>query len=230
MKKILSVSLLTTSLLASSAGIIHAEEKSVEEPKLKQTLEYQQLQTLQTQTKELNTDLKAQGEKNKALWDSLRGDIPQEVLDAVKAAMTDLKPIREENKALTVQLKEAKQAKDKEEVASLKAEIEANHQTIEAKLSPIADQVAQVKEGKKNLKEPLAEVKPIRDAKKANKEEAQQLKQQIKDKVASAKEAFKSGDTAWQSSLNEANDLTEQLKSLKSEILSQKVSIFEALQ
>ncbi|MED4586838.1 hypothetical protein [Brevibacillus choshinensis] len=229
MKKILSVSLLTTSLLASSTGIIHAEEKPVKEPKLKQTAEYQQLQTLQGQSKELNIELKAQGEKNKAMWDSFRGDIPQEVRDTVKAALAELKPLREENKNLSAQLKEAKQAKDKEKVASIKAALEANHQTIEAKLAPIADEVAQVKEGHKNLKEPLAEVKPIRDAKKANKDEAQQVKQEIKDIITSAKESFKNGDAAWQSSLNDAIDLTEQLNALKSEILSQKTTIYETL-
>lgn len=230
MKKILSVSLLTTSLLASSTGIIHAEEKPVKEPKLKHTAEYQQLQTLQAQSKELNIELKAQGEKNKALWDSFRGDIPQEVRDTVKAAMAELKPLREENKNLSAQLKEAKQAKDKEKIASIKAQLEANHQTIEAKLAPIAEEVAQVKESHKNLKEPLAEVKPIRDAKKANKDEAHQVKQDIKDTLTSAKQSFKNGDEAWQSSLNDAIDLTEQFNALNSEILSQKTSIYETLQ
>ncbi|QRG67701.1 hypothetical protein [Brevibacillus choshinensis] len=230
MKKILSVSLLTTSLLASSAGIIHAQEAPAKEPKLKQTAEFQQLKTLHSQTKEMNTQLKAQGEKNKAVWDSLKGDVPQEVRDTVKAALAELKPLREENKSLTSQLKEAKQAKDKEKIASIKAQLEANHQTIEAKLAPIADQVAQVKESHKNLKEPLAEVKPIRDAKKANKEEVMQVKQQIEGALTAAKESYKNGDDAWQSSLNDAIDLTEQLNALKSEILSQKTSIYEALQ
>ncbi|MDF2683528.1 MAG: hypothetical protein K0R47_4718 [Brevibacillus sp.] len=230
MKKILSVSLLTTSLLASSAGIIHAEEKTVKEPKWKQTAEYQQLQTLQGQSKELNIALKAQGEKNKAIWDSLKGGVPEEVRDTVKAAIDELKPLREENKNLSAQLKEAKLAKDKEKVASIKAQLEANHQTIEAKLAPIADEVAQVKESHKNLKEPLAEVKPIRDAKKANKDEAHQVKQEIQNTLTSAKESFKNGDEAWQSSLNDAIDLTKQLNALKSEILSQKTSIYETLQ
>lgn len=230
MKKILSVSLLTTSLLASGAGIIHAEEAPVKEPKLKQTAEFQQLKALQSQSKELNIQLKAQGEKNKAIWESLKGDVPQEVRDTVKAALAELKPLREENKNLSAQLKEAKHAKDKEKIASIKAELEANHQTIETKLAPIADQVAQVKESHKNLKEPRAEVKPIRDAKKANKEEALQVKQQIADALTSARESYKNGDGTWSSSLNDAIDLTEQLNALKSEILSQKTSIYEALQ
>lgn len=230
MKKILSVSLLTTSLLASSAGIIHAEETPAKELKLKQTTEFQQLKTLQSQSKELNVQLKAQGEKNKAIWESLKGDVPQEVRDAVKAALAELKPLREENKNLSAQLKEAKQTKDKEKIASIKAQLEANHQTIEAKLAPLADQVAQVKESHKNLKEPLAEVKPIRDVKKANKEKALQVKQQIADALTSAKESYKNGDDAWQSSVSNAIDLTEQLNALKSEILSQKTSIYEALQ
>ncbi|MFD2370629.1 hypothetical protein ACFSO0_11880 [Brevibacillus sp. GCM10020057] len=230
MKKLLSVSLLTTGLLASSAGIIHAEEKPVKDPGWKQTAEFQQLQTLQEQSKQLNSQLKAQSEKNKAVWDSLRGNIPQEVRDTVKAAMAELKPVREENKALTAELKAAKQAKDKEKIASLKAQLEANHQKIEARLAPIANEVAQVKEGRQNLKEPLAEVKPIRDAKKANREQAKQVKQGVHAALASAKEAYKNGDPAWQSSLNEAIDLMKQLNDLKSEILSQKVSIYEALQ
>ena len=43
MKKILSVSLLTASLLAGGTGIIHAEEQPAQEQKLNQTPEYQEL-------------------------------------------------------------------------------------------------------------------------------------------------------------------------------------------
>lgn len=230
MKKLLSVSLLTTGLLVSSAGIIHAEDKPVQEPGWKQSAEFQQLQSLREQTKQLNRELQAQGEKNRAIWDSLRGDIPQEVRDTVKAAMAELKPVREENKALAAQLKGAKQAKDKDKIASLKAQLEANHQKIASRLAPIADEVAQVKAARQNLKEPLAEIKPIRDAKKANREQAKQVKQDIHTALASAKEAYKNGDSAWQSALDEVIALTKQLNDLKAEILAQKVSISEALQ
>lgn len=230
MKKILSAALLTTSLIASGTGIIHAEENPAKTPKLGQTAEYQQLQILRNQTKEVDAARKAQGEKNKALWESLKGSVSQEVRDRVKAVLAEIKPLREENKSLAVQLKEAKGSKDKEKIVSLKARLEANHQAIEQKLAPIESELAQVKEMHQSLKAPLAEVKPIREAKKASKEAANQLKQQIKETVASAKESYKIGSDAWQSTLTDAIDLTRQLGEIKSEILTQKTSIYEALQ
>lgn len=230
MKKILSVSLLTASLLAGGTGIIHAEEQPATKQKLTQTPEYQELQSLLQQKKKLNAELKAQSEKNQALWDTLRGDVPQEVRDAVKKAMAEIKPMREENKNLVIQMKEAKKVKDKEKVAELKAKIEANHQAIDAKLTPLESELAQVKELHQKLKEPLAEIKPIREAKKANHEKALQVKQEWKETIKSAKNSFKNGDESWKSSLTEAIALIEQLTDIKTEILSQKASIYDSLQ
>ena len=76
MKKILSVSLLTASLLAGGTGVIHAEEQPIQAQKLKQTPEYQELQALLTIKKELNEKLKAQTAQNKAMWELVRSDVP----------------------------------------------------------------------------------------------------------------------------------------------------------
>lgn len=230
MKKILSVSLLTASLLAGGTGIIHAEEQPAQEQKLNQTPEYQELQSLLTIKKDLNEKLKAQTSQNKAMWESVRSRVPEEVRAAVKNVMQEIKPIRETNKALTVQLKEAKAAKNKAKVAELKAAIEANHQAIKSKLAPIESELAQVKALHQQLKEPMAQIKPIREAKKSNREEATQTKQQHKDKMKVAKEAYKNGDNTWSTSLTEAIDLLEQWTDIENEILSQKASIYDALQ
>ncbi|WP_103110893.1 hypothetical protein [Brevibacillus reuszeri] len=230
MKKILSVSLLTASLLAGGTGIIHAEEQPAQEQKLNQTPEYQELQSLLTIKKDLNEKLKAQTSQNKAMWESVRSGVSEEVRAAVKNVMQEIKPIRETNKALTVQLKEAKAAKDKAKVAELKAAIEANHQAIKSKLTPIESELAQVKALHQQLKEPMAQIKPIREAKKANREDATQIKQQFKDKMKVTKEAYKHGDNTWSTSLTEAIDLLEQWTDIENEILSQKASIYDALQ
>lgn len=229
MKKILSVTLLTASLLAGGTGIIHAQEQPKQQ-KLKQTPEYQELQSLLTIKQDLNNQRKDQTAQNKAMWESLRGDVSPEVRETVKNVMLDLKPIREENKELTVQLKAAKAAKDKAKIAEIKIAIEANHQTIKNKLAPIESELAQVKALHQQLKEPLAQIKPIRDAKKANREEAQVIKQQFQDKLKATKEAYKSGDLTWNASLAEAIDLIEQWTEIDNEILSQKASIYDALQ
>jgi len=230
MKKILSVSLLTASLLAGGTGIIHAEEQPAQEQKLNQTPEYQELQSLLTIKKDSIEKLKAQTSQNKAMWESVRSDVPEEVRATVKNVMLEIKPIRETNKALTVQLKEAKAAKDKAKVAELKAAIEANHQAIKSKLAPIESELAQVKALHQQLKEPMVQIKPIREAKKANREEATQIKQQFKDKMKVTKEAYKNGDNTWSTSLTEAIDLLEQWTDIENEILSQKASIYDALQ
>ncbi|MGG4499112.1 hypothetical protein [Brevibacillus reuszeri] len=230
MKKILSVSLLTASLLAGGTGVIHAEEQPIQAQKLKQTPEYQELQALLTIKKELNEKLKAQTAQNKAMWESVRSDVPEEVRTTVKNMMVEIKPIRETNKALTAQLKEAKAAKDKAKFAELKAAIEANHKTIKAKLAPIESELAQIKALHQQLKEPMTQMKPIREAKKANREEAVQVKQEFKDKLKATKDAYKNGDNAWNTSLTEAIDLIEQWTEIENEILSQKASIYDILQ
>ncbi|WP_289143023.1 hypothetical protein [uncultured Brevibacillus sp.] len=162
MKKILSVSLLTASLLAGGTGIIHAEEQPAQEQKLNQTPEYQELQSLLTIKKDLNEKLKAQTTQNKAMWESVRSGVSEEVRAAVKNVMQ--------------------------------------------------------------------EIKPIREAKKSNREEATQTKQQYKDKMKVTKEAYKNGDNTWSTSLTEAIDLLEQWTDIENEILSQKASIYDALQ
>ncbi|MGG1664631.1 hypothetical protein [Brevibacillus sp. NRS-1366] len=230
MKKILSVSLLTASLLVGGTGILHAEELPTKEQKWKQTPEYQELQSLLTIKKDLNAKLKDQTAQNKAMWDSLRGDVSAEVRETVKNVMLEIKPIREENKNLTVQLKAAKTAKDKAKATELKAAIEANHQIIKSKLVPIETELAQVKALHQQLKEPLTQIKPIREAKKANREEAQQIKQQFQDKLKVAKEAYKNGEDTWNASLTDAIDLIQQWTDIENEILSQKASIYDALQ
>jgi chromosome segregation ATPase len=230
MKKILSVSLLTTSLLVNGVGIIHAEEQSEAQQKWKQTPEYQAIQTLQEQRKQLNAQLKAQGEQNRAAWEALWSGVPQEVRETVKSVMNEIKPLREENKQLAAALKEAKQAKDEERIREIKAKLEANHQAIEAKLAPIQSEWEQIKELRNALKETKSQVKPIREEKKANHQKVVELRADVKETMKNAKEAYKNGqETEWKDALGDAADLLEQLIAVKTEILSQKQAIYDIL-
>jgi chromosome segregation ATPase len=230
MKKILSVSLLTTSLLVNGMGIIHAEEQAEAQQLWKQTPEFQAIQALQEQRKQLNAQLKAQGEQNRAAWEALRSGVPREVRETVKRVMNEIKPLREENKQLVAALKEAKQAKDEDRIREIKAELEANHQAMEAKLAPIQSEWEQVKELHHALKEPKSQVKPIREEKKANHQKVIELRTDIKETIKNAKEAYKNGqETEWKDALGDAADLLEQLIAVKSEILSQKQAIYDIL-
>lgn len=230
MKKMVSVSLLAATLLVGGVGTIHAEEGAQQQAKWKQTPEYQALQTLQEQRKQLNEQLKAQGEQNKAAWEALKGDVSPEVREQVKSVMQAIKPLREENKQLVAQLKEAKQAKDVEQIRALKAKIQANHQAIEAKLAPIQAEWEQVKELHQSLKAIKSQVKPIREEKKANHEKVVQLRGDLKETLKNAKEAYKNGgETEWKEMLDDAAGLLEQLNAVKEEILTQKQAIYDVL-
>jgi chromosome segregation ATPase len=230
MKKIVSVSVIAASLLLQGAGIIHAEEKEANRQNMKQTPEYQAILTLLEERKQLNEQLKSQGEQNRAVWEELRSGVPKEVRETVKRVMAELKPLREENKRLTAELKEAKQAKDAERIQALKAEIEANHQAMEAKLAPIQAEWEQVKELRQSLKEPISQVKPIREEKKANHEEVVKLRAEWKERIKAAKEAYKNGEESqWKEALADAAALLEQLTEVKSEILNQKKAIYDIL-
>jgi chromosome segregation ATPase len=230
MKKMVSVSLLAATLLVGGVGTIHAEEGDQQQAKWKQTPEYQALQTLQEQRKQLNEQLKAQGEQNKAAWEARKGDVSPEVREQVKSVMQAIKPLREENKQLVAQLKEAKQAKDVERVRALKAKIQANHQAIEAKLAPIHAEWEQVKTLHQSLKAIKSQVKPIREEKKANHEKVIQLRGDLAETMKNAKEAYKNGgETEWKEMLNDAAGLLEQLNAVKEEILAQKQAIYDVL-
>ncbi|MBH0330405.1 hypothetical protein ABH14_11475 [Brevibacillus brevis] len=231
MKKLLSVSVIAACLLATSAVGAFAAEKEGKGTGWSSLPEVQSLKALQVEKKALQDKRKAQTQTNKQAWDILWGDVTPEVRETVKSALAETKPLREENKTLSAELKEAKKAKDKEKVVSIKAEIAANHTAIEEKLAQIQTELTQVKEKKASFKEMNQQLKPIRTEKKENKEQAKELKAKEKSTVKEAKEVFKAGDKEQAAtSLQEAADLLKDLTQVQSEILEQKQAISEIIQ
>lgn len=231
MKKMLSLSVIAASLFATSAVGAFAAEKEEKEAGWKSLPEFQALKALQVEQKALQDQLKAQSQINQQAWSVHWGDVTVEVREKVKGALAETKPLREVNKSLSAELKEAKKAKDKQKVASLKAEIAANHTAIEEKLAHVQTELAQVKEQKASFKELTQEVKPIRTEKKANREQSVEIKADKKTTVKQAKEAFKAGDREQAAiSLTEAADLLKQLMEIQNEILEQKQAIAQIIQ
>lgn len=238
MKKFLAVSIVTASLMMSGVGAVGAEElptaqaKQTKEnaAKLQNTPEFQAIQALNQQRKDLNEQLKAMKGTNQALWDAVNGDFTPELRQQIKAALAEIKPLKEANKALVAQLKEAKADKDQEKAKALKAQIEANHQAIQEKLAPVSEDLAKLKELRQTLKEPLSQIKPIRQEKKANHEQVKQLRTEIKDGLKAAKEAYKAqNEEALKAHLDEVTADLQALVNAKEEIIKEKQEIGEIL-
>ncbi len=237
MKKWLAASVLTASLLANGLAVAGAQEPTAadaqqhqakaETAKWKQTPEYQALEALQQQRKQLNEQLKSQTAANRELWESLKSVLPQEKREEIKNVLKEVKGLREANKNLVAQLKEAQVNKDKAKVQELKQQIAANHQAIQDKLAPYQADIAKLKELHKQVAE---QVKPIRQEKKANHEKVVTLREQIKSAIVNAKDANKAGnDAEVKQQLDDAIALLQQLISVKQEILSEKQQIADIL-
>lgn len=179
--------------------------------------------------KVVNSQLKAQSEKNKQQLQALFAEIKQ-IKTRVQSVLAEVKPLQAGTKELIAKLKVAKEKKDKVQVKVLKEAIATKQQAVKTKMSSIQPDLNRLKELQTELKEIQAQIKPIQQQNKAKYALIKQLKQEIQSTKLQAKESKQQGDVeAANEKLAEIASLAEQIRTLKKEILAQKILIGELL-
>ncbi len=217
MKKAVSWTLATLMALTVGSGIVHAEEPVSTVPAIEESrpelsdgvrAKLEEAKAQREQLKELRSQIHAQHEANKDLFQQIRGHAfgeKREALQAKRALMQEkresLREIHEQMKAVHEALREAIRSGDKEkvaelreELAELKQELKEARAEIRAEQQELKDEIEEFKAEVEALKEHFGGARELIKEGRALVEELKALREQRHDAVARAREAWEVRD------------------------------------